>query len=168
MNNIYLIGFMGSGKSTLAQRLAQILSMNRIDLDQLIEQEENKSIRQIFEEEGEAYFRKLETYYLKETSKLKNTVVSTGGGAIGEACNRQFLKEQITVYLDWPFDVLYERIAGDAERPLSKSYEQLLALYQHRLGLYEESATYHMSCEEETPYLLVQKVVEVLKKGGML
>lgn len=168
MNNIYLIGFMGSGKSTLAQGLAQVLSMNKIDLDQLIEEKEQRSIKQIFEEEGEAYFRKLETYYLKETCNLKNTIVSTGGGAVGEACNRKFLKEQVTVYLDWPFEVLYERIAGDEARPLSKSYEQLLLLYAYRLALYKESATYHVICQKETPYLLVEKVVEGLKKGGCI
>lgn len=168
MNNIYLIGFMGSGKSTLAKHLAQTLGMGWIDLDQLIEKRENKSIRQIFEDEGEDYFRRLETYYLEETTMLKQTVVSTGGGAVGTEYNRQILKNQLTIYLDWPFEVLYKRIAGDTNRPLSKSYEQLLALYQYRLPLYKESAAYHMVCKEETPYVLLDKVLKAFKRPSRL
>lgn len=168
MNNIYLIGFMGSGKTTLARSLAQVLNRHLRDLDQFIEKEEQTTIRHIFEQKGEAYFRALETQYLQETKDLKGTIISTGGGVIGQRENRIFLKNQISIYIDWPFEELYKRIAGDKERPLSKSYDQLLALYKERLPFYEESATIHLKCNEETPYLLVQKAVDTLKKGGYL
>lgn len=164
MNNIYLIGFMGCGKSTLAKNLAEALNMHCMDLDQLIEAKLGQTIRELFDEKGEEYFRELETYYLKETSNLKNTIVSTGGGAVGREVNRQFLKAQMTFYLEWPFEVLYSRIAGDEKRPLSKSYEQLLELYQYRRALYEESAVYTIGCQDETPYLLVKKIIKLLQE----
>lgn len=168
MNNIYLIGFMGSGKTTLAHSLAQVLSMNFIDLDQVVEKKEGMSISEIFNKQGEAYFRQLEKQCLYETGQLKNAIVSTGGGIIGDQANRAFLKGVVTLYLDWPFEVLFKRIAGDKNRPLSKSYEQLYALYQLRLPLYEESATLHMKCEQETPYILMQKAISMLQKGGKI
>lgn len=74
---------MGCGKSTLAKNLAEALNMHCMDLDQLIEAKLGQTIRELFDEKGEEYFRELETYYLKETSNLKNTIVSTGGGAVG-------------------------------------------------------------------------------------
>ena len=168
MNNIYLIGFMGAGKTTLAHSLAEVLNLNCMDLDQCIEKEEKTTISTLFEKQGEAYFRDLEVKYLKKTENLKSTIISTGGGIIGYKENRVFLKNQLSIYLDWPFDVLYTRIAGDKERPLSKSYDQLKALHKERLPFYEESSKIHLKCNEETPYLLVQKTVDILRKGGYL
>lgn len=163
MDNIYLIGFMGCGKSTIGKSLAKALNRHCIDLDEWMEVQLGRTIPQIFQEEGEAYFRNVETLFLRETTRLRHTVFSTGGGVIGREANRVFLKTQMTVYLEWPFDVLYQRIQGDPHRPLSKSYDQLLKLYKERCILYEQSATYIIKCQDETPNVVVKKILDVLK-----
>ena len=165
MNNVYLIGFMGCGKSTIAKNLAEVLNRPCLDLDQWIERQLGRTIPELFHEEGEVYFRDVETYYLQETANLIHTVVSTGGGAVGREINRQFLKKQTTIYLEWPFEVLYKRIAGDTNRPLSKSYDQLLQLYEARRAFYEESAVYTIKCQDEAPYVIVRKVLKLLQNN---
>lgn len=153
---------MGCGKTTLANYLAKSLQREWIDLDVWIEKETGTKIAHIFEEKGEVYFRKLEEELLFKIHQSKNKIVSTGGGIIGSETNRKLLKEGICIYLDWPFPELYRRIAGDASRPLVKSYDQLQELYNRRRSLYEESCTLHIKCENETPYSLNQYILEHL------
>ena len=100
MNKIILLGYMGSGKSTIARKLAQILNLNFIDLDQYIEENENISIKKLFEDNKEIKFRKLEHHYLKElTSNSDSFVLSLGGGTPCYANNHLMLQaNNITSY----------------------------------------------------------------------
>lgn len=154
---------MGCGKTTLAHYLARSLQWEWIDLDLWIEKEAGMKIAHIFEEKGEAYFRKLEEDLLFRVHQSENKVISTGGGIIGNEVNRKLLKQGTCIYLDWPFPELYRRIAGDASRPLAKSYEQLQKLYETRRPLYEASCTLHIQCEDDTPYSLNQYILEQLE-----
>ena len=76
MMTIFLVGFMGCGKSTLGKKLAKNLDFNFIDLDDFIEGCEARTIQEIFEINGESYFRKLERFYLLKLIKNKNTVIA--------------------------------------------------------------------------------------------
>ena len=76
---IFLVGYMGSGKSTIGKKLAHNLKHDFIDLDQYIQEQEGRTIKEIFEQEGEDYFRKLERVYLHRVIDSENTVISTGG-----------------------------------------------------------------------------------------
>jgi len=76
---VFLVGMMGSGKSTIGARLAALLSLPFIDTDEYIEKEEGRSVRQIFEQEGEAYFREREQHLLQHLPN-KACVVACGGG----------------------------------------------------------------------------------------
>lgn len=163
MKNIYFIGFMGCGKTTVASTLARSIQREWIDLDEWIVREEKMPIPHIFEQKGEVYFRALESRLLQETLTLSGKVVSTGGGIIGKEINRTCLNQETCIYLDWPFEELYRRIAGDTSRPLVKSYEQLKALYEARRPLYEASCTLQVKCEGHTPYSLTNYLVDVLK-----
>ncbi len=122
MNKITLSGYMGAGKSAIGQLLAKKCSIKHFDLDELIEEREQKSISNIFKDEGEVYFRKIESKILNEyLSKDSSMVLSLGGGTPCYANNHQLLhkKDVISVFLKTSVDVLIERLRPEKHnRPL--------------------------------------------------
>lgn len=121
---IVLMGYMASGKSTVGQLLASELGIRFIDLDEYIEEQEKKSIKNIFSEKGEIYFRKLEHRTLQKILQEDESVVlSTGGGTPCYGNNMQTILEQAdySIYLQMSIPDLVDRIAGEKEhRPLVK------------------------------------------------
>lgn len=119
---IYLLGFMGSGKTRLGKELAQLMHFSFIDLDQLIVKQEGRSINQIFETEGEAYFRILEKETLHKTSLYKDTIISTGGGTPCFYDNINWINAHGTsIFLDVNHEILCDRLwRGRQKRPLIK------------------------------------------------
>ena len=117
---VYLTGFMASGKSTVGPRAAARLGQPFLDLDRLITAHEGRSIPTVFAEDGEDYFRTLETEMLSRTIETDDPVVAVGGGALVDDDNRAFAKEHgLVVYLKVPVDTILERVAGDdTRRPL--------------------------------------------------
>ena len=117
---VYLTGFMASGKSTVGPRVAARLGQPFLDLDRLITTHEGRSIPSVFAEDGEDYFRTLETEMLSRTIETDDPVVAVGGGALVDDDNRAFAKEHgLVVYLKVPVDTILERVAGDdTRRPL--------------------------------------------------
>lgn len=150
-DRIFLCGFMGAGKSTLGRRLAKRLKMNFMDLDKIIEQESAQSIPEIFEQDGEETFRKLEQSALLSVIRSKKGVIALGGGSLQNQHMVDHLKlNGLLIFIDTPFSVIFERIADDSGRPLLtdengelKSEEllhsQLKALYEKRLPLYRQA-----------------------------
>lgn len=138
---IFLIGFMGAGKTTLAKQIAQQYGYTYIDTDLEIEKTTGKSIAQIFEEEGEQAFRKLEASALRSISFDKNTVVATGGGLPCHYNNMEWMNEHgITIYLKLTPQQLKERLGNEAEsRPLLKNAKKttLLTHIEHLTELRE-------------------------------
>ena len=118
------MGYMASGKSTVGQLLASELGIRFIDLDEYIEEQEKKSIKNIFSEKGEIYFRKLEHRTLQKILQEDESVVlSTGGGTPCYGNNMQTILEQAdySIYLQMSIPDLVDRIAGEKEhRPLVK------------------------------------------------
>ncbi len=159
MKRICLIGFMGSGKTTLGKVVAQLLGEPWIDLDTYIVSQEGKSISQIFGEHGEAYFRSLEVQYLKEVLEKEEGVVSTGGGIITTPTNIERLREELTVYLAYPFDRLYHRIVGDTTRPLATSYDELKERFNNRLALYEKACQIKIDCEGKSINCIAKEII---------
>ena len=90
--NLVLTGMMGVGKSTIGKSLARKLSYNFVDIDRLIEIKEGKNINLIFQSKGESYFRKLENSISLKNLKLKNCVISLGGGAFLDKSIRRAVK----------------------------------------------------------------------------
>ena len=140
---VYLIGFMGVGKTSVGKQLASKLALKFHDLDQIIEQSEKKSIPTIFEEDGEAYFRKLEAELLRDF-KEENILLSLGGGTPCHSENMEFLlKNGVVVYLTASPKLLRDRlIQSKTERPLLapfKDYpEELLNFIEEKLAAREE------------------------------
>ena len=159
MKRICLIGFMGSGKTTVGAALAKQLEVPWLDLDTYIVEQTNKSVSQIFSESGESYFRKLETLYLKKALDEKEGVISTGGGIITTPENIEKLQKQVTIYLAYPFDILYERIIGDPTRPLATSYESLRERFDSRLALYEKACHIQINCQEKSINYIAGEII---------
>lgn len=146
-DNLVLIGFMGSGKTTIGKEYAKRNQMNFLDTDAYIEKKAGKKISEIFKEDGEEYFRQLETSVLEELkNELNHTVVSTGGGMPLRRQNANRLKEIGKVcYLSAANQVIFERIKDNKNRPLlqcDNPYEKICKLMSERKPIYEKAADY--------------------------
>lgn len=135
--NIVLIGFMGVGKGSVAREVIKHSNYIAIDTDDMIESMENRKIKDIFEQDGEAYFRKLEldvAIWLE--SSVKNTLISTGGGFYKQ---ENLKKIGTVVFLDSPFEKIIRRIKHHTDalkklkkRPLLRDLKKAKELYDER------------------------------------
>lgn len=135
--NIILIGFMGVGKGSVAREVVKQSKYMTIDTDDLIESMENRKIKRVFEEEGEAYFRKLEKNVARWLEfSVQNTLISTGGGFYKQ---KNLKNIGIIVLLDSPFDAIIKRIKEHPnavkklrKRPLLSDLKKAKELYDAR------------------------------------
>ena len=160
--SIYLVGFMGCGKTTIGQALSQSLKRPWKDLDQAIEKAAGQTIPEIFSEKGEGYFRSLETIALKATLQEEG-IISTGGGVITTPENIELLQKECTIYLEYPFETLYERIVGDSNRPLATSYEALYERFHQRLDLYQKASQVRINCQGKSINQITQEIITYLE-----
>ncbi|MDR9417445.1 shikimate kinase [Gracilimonas sp.] len=149
--SIYICGFMASGKSTLGKKLAQKLDWEFRDLDTVIEEKENKVIKDIFEDRGEEYFREKEWEYLLELSRDFKGIVSLGGGALQNQQVVDHLKVNgILLFLEVPLKEITKRVARRNHRPIlfdeegeiksrEQLFEELKALYSDREKYYKQA-----------------------------
>ena len=141
MNNIILCGFMGSGKTVVGRELAKIMGRRFVDTDELVEKKQGIPIKAIFEAYGEDRFRDLEHEACAETAKLKNCIISTGGGAVTFDRNVEALKRGgKIVFLDTDFETICERIGTSTNRPLFQDREKAKALFDERQEKYARAA----------------------------
>lgn len=134
---IYLIGFMGAGKTHWAQQLGKKLGVPVFDLDDLIESDENRTVAEIFDQQGEEYFRTKEREILHWVSETHSSMVlSCGGGAPCFYNNIKYMNEKgITVWIDTPYEILLGRLRHNQDsRPLLKHLddEELKAYIQKK------------------------------------
>jgi len=113
---------MGSGKSIIGSKFAKIIKFDFIDTDALIEEKTGKSINQIFDNFGEAYFRELEDKYISKILLKKNYVISLGGGVMNNVNLRKLLKQNsFNIYLCVSNSELVKRLENSNKRPLIKN-----------------------------------------------
>ena len=135
--NVVLTGMPGCGKSTIGKRLASQLSKRFIDTDEEILKQIGISIPEFLERYGESKFREIETKIIKELSAVQNAVIATGGGAILNTANIDFLKENgVVFFIDRPF----ENLVYSSDRPLSSSRDMMKKRYDERYDLYKACA----------------------------
>ncbi len=167
--HLYLIGYRGSGKSTIARLLAEALSRQAVDTDELIESSAGTSIRHIFETQGEAGFRDLEQSVIAEVAQTyPPSVVALGGGAILREANRVCLAGSgRCVWLQASPEHLFHRIQADAttaERRPNLSdrggFEEVAALLREREPLYRQLAQKKVSTESKTPDEIVAEILD--------
>lgn len=143
-DRIVIIGFMGAGKSRFGSVLAKRLGFRHIDTDREIEKAEQRSIPKIFEESGEAGFRKAESRALSEALKASQVVVSAGGGAVTVPGNCALLKDtSFVIWLRASLEAVLERTQGSPSRPLLNVEDPrgtVLRLMKEREPLYAACA----------------------------
>lgn len=129
MNNVILIGLMGVGKSAIGRELADRLSMNFVDTDALIEENEKMSVSEIFQKHGEEHFRNSENELVRSL-KVDNTVISVGGGLPTHDNNMEELSNLGTrIYLQISEDKLASRLwVVRKKRPLLKDVKTISEL----------------------------------------
>ena len=141
--NISLCGMMGSGKSSIGKILANKLDYNFIDVDKMIEIDAKKTIKKIFEEDGEEYFRDLEEKITINILRQKETVVSLGGGAIiNKKIRNSIKKNSYNIYLNVDLDILIKRLKNSKTRPLiykKNLKKELINLINIREKFYREA-----------------------------
>ncbi len=163
--HIYLVGFMGSGKSTIGPLLARRLGLTFHDLDSLIEKEQGLLISEIFEVEGEAFFRKLETRHLSQIQKRPAAVIALGGGAYLSQSNRDLIsKTGIAVWLKIPLPLAIERCRSKSDRPLAHNPEQFRSLFHSRQTSYQ-AADLHVEVDGKSPPQISRKIEELVHRG---
>ena len=120
--NLALIGFMGTGKSSVGRLVSEQLHFDYLDTDELIQYRTGRTITDIFDDEGEAVFRKLEQQLVMELATRKRTVISTGGGLPTNPANLASLKNHALVVCLWASpDKIWERVRNQTHRPLLRS-----------------------------------------------
>lgn len=118
-HNIVLVGFMGTGKTTVGKLLATQLNWSYVDTDEVIEQKTGMDISTIFKQQGEPFFRDIESEVIREIMLKSQQVISTGGGIVMREQNITAIKSNgIMVCLTATPDAIIERTKSDTKRPL--------------------------------------------------
>ena len=125
-SKLYIIGFMGSGKTTAGKKIASLLGWTFIDLDKKIEEHEGQSIAEIFSQNGEDYFRRVESEVLKDLKNETKAIISAGGGTPCHGNNMDYMLETgLTLYLKLTPGQLKSRLINSkGERPLIKNLDE--------------------------------------------
>jgi len=156
-DKIFLIGMMGSGKTFWTKKIAKWIKSAGYDLDDLIEMTEEKTIAEIFEEDGEEYFRKSEAKILRWFKEKKKFVLATGGGTPCYMENMAWMKKEgIVIWLDESVEILVQRLLAEkAHRPLiaKLSDEAITNFIQQKLverHAFYQQANYRLSSDQIT------------------
>ena len=160
--SLVLTGMMGVGKSTIGRLLAKRLKVKFIDVDKAIERLEKKSIRRIFEDNGEKYFRKQEEKITTKILKNKKAVIALGGGAfINNVIREKVLKSCVSVWLKINLNKLIKRYNNNNRRPLlnkSKLNLEVKKIYQSRKKTYR-LANFKINCDNMSKAQIVEKIL---------
>jgi shikimate kinase len=168
VDRVSLIGMMGSGKSTVARLLASRLGWVVLDSDAQVETNTGRTVREIFESDGEAAFRKEERRALEHALAFPSpTVVAVAGGAVLDPENRRLLKEKggRIVWLRAAPEVLATRVAlGRDHRPLlgDDAGAALARLDGERRPLYEELADLVVDVDDRSPTAVAEEILASL------
>lgn len=163
---IFLIGMMGSGKSHWTKKISKWIKSAGYDLDDLIEMNEEKTIAEIFSEDGEEYFRKTEAKILRWFKEKKKYVLATGGGTPCIQENIDWMKKEgVVIWLDESIELIVSRLASEKEkRPLVASLKdsELAGFIQGKLlerTPFYQQAHYRLSGDEITEAAL-KKIIQ--------
>lgn len=154
---------MGSGKSTVGRLLARKLGKFFIDSDALIETMENRPVREIFEHEGEAYYRRCEaSCFAWMCDSLRNSVIATGGGMAHHIPDLNTLGR--VILLDVDIETVRERVASKEadKRPLALEESKMISLFNERQATYRRQADLVIDADDDAE-AVAQSIAKALK-----
>ena len=162
--NLVLTGMMGVGKSTVGKKLAKKLGLKFVDVDQLIEKKEKVKIKDIFENKGENYFRKVEKQITLDVLKNKNLLIALGGGAFLNSSIRKEIKNScISFWLDLNLKILSTRLKNVRKRPLLDKDDlegSINRIYSERKKIYSES-DYRIKIKSTKANEAIEKIIKL-------
>ena len=160
-----LIGPPGSGKSTVGKALASEMKLNFIDTDSAIELKAGRKISEIFLDEGEAGFRKIERQIVLESLEVDSAVIALGGGSVLDKDVQSRLKvEPSVIYLEVSISNAAPRVGFNTERPLllANPRQQWLKLFEERKAIYESLGRIKFSTDNKKPKESAHAIKELL------
>ena len=161
--NLVFLGMMGSGKSSIGAMVSKKLNIVFIDIDNLIEEHAGMTVSEIFEVNGEGYFRNLEERITIKALKQKNVVVSLGGGGfINDKIRKDVLTNHFSFWLNWDESILVKRIQDSKKRPLAfnSTIQEIRELIKNRSKIYA-NALFKINCNELTKTEIVKKIIKI-------
>ncbi|GFD82090.1 shikimate kinase [Tenacibaculum sp. KUL118] len=169
---IVLLGYMASGKSTIGRVLAEKMQIPFIDLDEYIEEKEGKTVSEIFENNGEIYFRKQEHVYLKKLLEKQNKfILSLGGGTPCYAGNMDVLisvNDVKSVYLKTNITTIVDRLTNEkSKRPLvarlnKDELSEFVAKHLFERSYFYNKATYKLIVDNKSIHETVEELEKLL------
>lgn len=171
MSHVFLVGFMGAGKSTVGRRLATLLDMPFVDLDEVVAKAAGSSIPEIFAASGEDGFRSLEREALSAVVAGGDAVVACGGGIVTRPENVEALSAAGTVvYLRTTAEETVSRVSDLASRPLlagPNATAEASRLLAERSALYEQAADIQVDTVGSTPAAVAASIVTALTERSV-
>jgi shikimate kinase len=170
MATIVLVGVPGAGKTTVGKLLAKELDFKFFDSDQVIETKAGKSVSDIFTQDGEPAFRKLEHDVITELLDSTDSVLALGGGSLGNAETRNSVQQATVIWLVAGLAQAVDRVGMNRNRPLllGNVRGQLADLMTAREPLYKEVADVGVDTSKLIPSEVVTEIVSELRKVGAL
>ena len=152
----------GAGKSSVGKELAKMLNLKLIDSDVLIEEQHDKSLQKILDDEGYIKLRKIENLVLKNLS-LNETILSTGGSAVySDEAMKYIQKNSTVIFLEVPFDQILERVPSFLDRGFAKAPSQSIEdAFEERQELYKKYSHYTVSNTKDL-HSCVSKIIKLL------
>ena len=159
---------MGVGKSTIGKNIAKKLKLKFIDIDRIIEINEKRKIKEIFNEKGEDYFRKIEKKTTLEELKKDNSIIALGGGAfINKLIRKEIRSSCISFWLDLSLTTLLPRLKNSTKRPLLDRHnleQSIIKIYSERKKIYNES-NYRIKCDSVDIEKIVNKIIKLYERS---
>lgn len=163
-NHIFLIGFMGTGKSTIAKELSTRLGVKRLEMDQMIVEEQGMPISDIFEKYGEDHFRDIETRTLVDLKSKEPAIVSCGGGIVVRSENIDHMKASgKVVLLAAEPQTIYERVKDSTDRPIlngNMNVEYIRELMEKRREKYQAAADIVIATDGKSVQAICEEILQ--------
>ena len=163
IKNLVFLGMMGSGKSSIGNLVSKKLDLPFIDIDNLIVENAEMSISEIFEKKGEVYFRNLEEKITLKTLKKIKVVISLGcGGFINAKIRKEILANHFSFWLNWDESILVKRIKDSKKRPLAfnSTDQEIIEIIKNRSKIYT-NAQFKINCNKLTKTEIVKKIIKI-------